>query len=281
MAEALNRILSGNLSQVAGGFLLQMPDGVAGREFFRAALIQSYGNEHHPDLRVLDPEKQIISVDEVRDLREFLSTSPMGDGMKTLLVVAAERMNTQSANAFLKSLEEPSKHTRIIIATDRPWALPATVLSRCHKLGLKLTRDMLVDEVKFGLEDVPDRAAIEAALALADDNPTAARDVLIHDLEAWHKSAIKWIANPAGPPPAAPGSPKAAPSLDTLFRLLQRSIIMQMRGETCGLNWGVERADEALKILSRMSIGINRAGLDWKTRLSATLFCLANMETAH
>ena len=275
MAQSLTSILSGSLSSRSGGFLLRMPDGAYGREFLGAAIREAYGNLGHPDLRILDPEGEVISVDDVRELRDFLSTSPLGGGMKTLLVIGADRMNTASANAFLKSLEEPTRHTRIILATDRPWTLPATVLSRCHKLTEPMSEDALVDEARSRLEKDVSDSEISEALELCRSNPAAAADVIQYDLGSWISGVLEWLANPTGPCPKAPGSGKSPPRLETLFRLLQSNLMDCASGAMSISGWSQRRAELALSTLNTMAKGIQRPGIDWKTRLTATLICLA------
>ena len=45
-------------------------------------------------------------------------------------------MNNAAANAFLKCLEEPTERTVILLITDKPARLPATIVSRCQKLAV-------------------------------------------------------------------------------------------------------------------------------------------------
>jgi DNA polymerase-3 subunit delta' len=45
-------------------------------------------------------------------------------------------MNTAATNAFLKCLEEPTERTVILLITDKPARLPATIVSRCQKLAV-------------------------------------------------------------------------------------------------------------------------------------------------
>lgn len=278
MAEILNRILTGDLSAKSGGFLLRLPHGYRGHLLVEAAIVPAYSNLSHPDLHILDPEKQTISVDDIRGLRNFMSTSPMAAKKKTLIVIAADRMNKQAANAFLKSLEEPTSRTRIILLTDRPWALPATVLSRCLKSAVEISTEDLAAELTSNLDGETAASDIDAALKLCHGNPKAAAEVIRFNLQEWHRKAIEWVAKPTGPQPAAPGSGKDAPALQTLLELLQQSILDSASGDKGVEGWSEQRSDRALVVLNKMSRGIGRPGLDWKTRLAATLSCLAYAE---
>lgn len=103
--------------------------------------------EHHPDIRILDPEKSAdedkqtkgngqILVDDIRSLHEFLTLSSHRLGKRLVLLLHAEALNLAAANALLKSLEEPAPGTHFILVTHVPGRLPATVRSRCQSLLL-------------------------------------------------------------------------------------------------------------------------------------------------
>jgi DNA polymerase-3 subunit delta' len=90
----------------------------------------------HPDLRWLAPERAggTIGVDQVRALSSSLSlTSHSGQG-KVAIVLPAEAMTLAAANALLKTLEEPTTDTHLLLVSHRPGLLPATILSRCQRL---------------------------------------------------------------------------------------------------------------------------------------------------
>ncbi len=90
----------------------------------------------HPDTHWIEPQKKsrVISVDQVRDMqRQVYQTSYKG-GWKITVIRAVDRMGTQGANAFLKTLEEPPPKTLFLLLTDSPQALLPTILSRCQRL---------------------------------------------------------------------------------------------------------------------------------------------------
>lgn len=76
------------------------------------------------------PSKE-IRVDAMRDTVEFAQrTSARGRG-KAVLVFPAERMNVYTANALLKTLEEPAGDVKFVLATDATHQLLPTIRSRC------------------------------------------------------------------------------------------------------------------------------------------------------
>lgn len=275
MAEILDRILTGDLSDKNTGFLVQMPAGVIGRAVIERAAQACYGTLGHPDLRIIDPDKGTISVDEIREQKAFLLTSNSGKAMKTLIVVGADRMNKNAANAFLKSLEEPTAKTRIIMLTDRPWALPTTILSRCDKRRAQIDPQDLTVETQSYLEKQVEPDAIARALEMSSGNPKIAADIIVYDLSTWTSSIMGWLENPKGSIPKETWASKDAPELQTLFSVLTTAVSNACSPKT-GDAWSFEKIEKALNTLMKMSQGISRPGIDHKTRLHAALYCVAH-----
>lgn len=94
----------------------------------------------HPDLRCLQPEEEgkRIKVDQVRTLVDFLGRTAQQGGYKVALVSPAESMNPNAANALLKSLEEPSSSTLILLVADSPARLLPTIRSRCQAVVMPM-----------------------------------------------------------------------------------------------------------------------------------------------
>ena len=84
-----------------------------------------------------------IRVEEVRRVVHFAqSTSARGRG-KVVVIFPAERMNTVSANALLKTLEEPAGDLRLVLAGSTTDALLPTIRSRCQSLRLAVPAEQL------------------------------------------------------------------------------------------------------------------------------------------
>ncbi len=88
----------------------------------------------HPDLHLLEPEKGVIKIDQIRELQKELSLRPVEAPKKACIVSQAHKMNQSAANAFLKTLEEPPGSALLILLSDTPTALLPTILSRCQRL---------------------------------------------------------------------------------------------------------------------------------------------------
>jgi DNA polymerase-3 subunit delta' len=95
-------------------------------------------SDSHPDSYVvrLEEDAQQIKVDQVRGLIESLSLKSYRGGYKVGVIEGAEALNVNGANAFLKTLEEPTANTVLIMIARPSHRLPATVASRCLRLAL-------------------------------------------------------------------------------------------------------------------------------------------------
>lgn len=94
----------------------------------------------HGDFRWLQPEgdSRVIKIDQVRKAVDFANWTA-GFGQRKVLVIApADSMNTNAANALLKSLEEPAANTHLVLVCHRLHGVPATIRSRCQLLKLPL-----------------------------------------------------------------------------------------------------------------------------------------------
>lgn len=97
----------------------------------------------HPDLHRLALElntqgnlRKAIVVGQVREMsRQLAMTSQLG-GRQLALIDPADLLNREAANALLKTLEEPTADTVLVLVADQPWRLPATVRSRCQAFTL-------------------------------------------------------------------------------------------------------------------------------------------------
>jgi DNA polymerase III subunit delta' len=95
----------------------------------------------HPDYHWIEPESKArrILVDQIRELEASLQMRANVARFKFGVVVDADRLMPQAANAFLKTLEEPPDNSILILLTTLPEALLETIRSRCVQVVLRLT----------------------------------------------------------------------------------------------------------------------------------------------
>jgi DNA polymerase-3 subunit delta' len=95
---------------------------------------------NHPDFHWVGvlPDKKDISIEQMRQLSLSLAMHSFRGGAKVALIWPAEAMNAKSYNALLKTLEEPTARTYLLLAANRIDRMPKTVMSRCMRLRVPL-----------------------------------------------------------------------------------------------------------------------------------------------
>ena len=129
----------------------------------------------HPDIAWLEPEgaKRIIKVESMRErIVEPMSLAAFSGGWKVGVIVGADRMEAPSANAFLKSLEEPTPKTLYLMLTAQPDAILPTIVSRAQRIDLPLSEGLLEGEDYDAVSELfaaKDAAGLAAKLAELKD----------------------------------------------------------------------------------------------------------------
>lgn len=120
--------------------------------------------EENPKSHVMRKE---IVVDQIRGLSARLAMASQLDGWQVAVIDPADAMNSSSQNALLKTLEEPTAASLIVLIADQPWRLTATIRSRCQRV------DFMVPALSDALGWLEARGVdhAEAALAAAGGNP--------------------------------------------------------------------------------------------------------------
>ena len=123
--------------------LCQQPDGLNACGECKSCHLLAAGT--HPDNYILEPEEadKAIKVDQVRELVSFVVQTAQLAGRKVVLVEPTESMNVNAANALLKSLEEPSGNTVLLLISHQPSRLLPTVKSRCVQQACPLPSEAM------------------------------------------------------------------------------------------------------------------------------------------
>lgn len=147
--------------KLAHGWIISGPPGIGkatlAYRFARTLLAGEEGiSENHPvfrrivagshaDMLVVEPlfdEKKEeyardISVDQAREIAQFLSLTPGESQWRVVIVDAIDALNANAANAILKILEEPPAQAVLLLISHNPGRLLPTIRSRCRSLRLK------------------------------------------------------------------------------------------------------------------------------------------------
>jgi DNA polymerase-3 subunit delta' len=114
-----------------------------------------FAQETNPDFRLIQPDalasaeetpekeggkkaSREISVDQIRALSNFVNLSAHSGGYRVVLIHPAEAMNSNSANALLKTLEEPTDKLLFILVSNKPQQLLPTILSRSLSIAVPM-----------------------------------------------------------------------------------------------------------------------------------------------
>ena len=153
--------------------------------------------DSHPDaltVRLEEDAKQ-IGVDQVRAVIETLMLKSYCGGYKVAVIEGAENLNVNGANAFLKTLEEPTQNTLLILTAKPSHRLPATVASRCLRFSLRAPAH---DAARAWLaQHAGADKNWDAALALAGGAPLLAAEIEaggLVELEADMRESLRQLS---------------------------------------------------------------------------------------
>lgn len=139
----------------------------------------------HPDFRFLtfevnpknDRIRTELVIEQVRDLNAAMQLTNSISPRKVALICPAEAMNRNTANALLKTLEEPPGEAVLLLVTHDPSRLAATIRSRCQMIPVRLPdEDLAVDWLVNAVH--VDVATARAALAASAGGPLRALHLL-------------------------------------------------------------------------------------------------------
>ena len=216
----------------AGSLLCEAP--VNGHACGACAACQWLKGGNHPDLRRIRPEalaleegalqdaagdaapgsatskkqpSKEIKVEQLRSLHNWFNTATHRGGWRVAVLYPAHAMNTITANALLKVLEEPPAHTIFLLVADAPDRLLPTLVSRCRRLALPVPSqgESLAWLKQEGVKEA------ELWLAAAGGAPFRARQLALtadHPYPAW---LVQWLGDVAAVP-----APNVGPLADQL-----------------------------------------------------------------
>lgn len=158
---------------------------------------------NHPDFRLLQPDalaeadgdgedgkkkaSQQITIDQVRALDAFFTVGTHRSGLRIILVNPAEAMNRNTANALLKTLEEPAPGTLFLLVSNEPLRLLPTIRSRSQTVPVPVPGNGAATAV-LAAAGIPDA---EVWLALAGGAPRLALELAQAGQGAWLDLLVK------------------------------------------------------------------------------------------
>jgi len=155
---------------------------------------QEIEKNNHPDLLMVLADKEEksseIGIGKIRTLQHQLSFYPYKSSLKVVIIEEAHNLTREAANAFLKTLEEPSSRSLIILTSSAGDSILPTILSRCQLIKFL---PVPLGELKRGLEDLGAKGLVlDKIVKLSAGRPGYARNLLSKQtLLSEHEAHIK------------------------------------------------------------------------------------------
>ena len=150
---------------------------------------------NHPDYSLLSPEEpgKAITIDKMRSLAAKLANASQYSGYKVVLIMPAEQMNVASANSLLKTLEEPTPNTILILSCSHIDRLLPTIRSRCQSVLFAATPHDKQVVAWLSQQDGVERATVTQLLALADNAPLRAKQLATSEILAQRADTLAML----------------------------------------------------------------------------------------
>ncbi len=136
--------------KIPHALLFEGPEGTGKKEgaLNFAKMILGKDLKNHPDFLLIEPKKETISIDQIKDeLIRFLSLSPFVATKKVAIIEKAELMTKEAQNSLLKTLEEPRGNSVLILISSKPELLLPTILSRCQKVSFSFLKRKEIEKI--------------------------------------------------------------------------------------------------------------------------------------
>jgi len=150
-------------------------------------------SKRHPDIFLIEPQKTTISIEQIRSLIDEIAFQPLEARYRVVILDPAEQMRPEAHNSLLKTLEEPSSRTVIILVTTNPYMLLQTIRSRSRML---LFGEIPQDQIERYLITTEQRPKDEARLAaaLSGGSMAAALNFDTAEYQQIRKQALEFVS---------------------------------------------------------------------------------------
>ena len=119
------------------------------------------------------------SVEDIRSIRDEVNFLPTIAKYRVYIIDEVHMLSTGAFNALLKTLEEPPKHVKFILATTEPQKIPATILSRCQRFDFKkISNENIAKRLEYVCKESNIETSKDALYTIAELSEGAMRDAL-------------------------------------------------------------------------------------------------------
>jgi DNA polymerase-3 subunit delta' len=229
----------------------------------------------HRDVGLVRAEKNIIKVDQARELERETNFRPHEGRARVFIIEEADRLNPQASNALLKTLEEVAPTSHLILLSARPANLLTTIRSRCQTirfapLTAKEIEDFLVTHKRRAGEEARlaahlARGRLGLALSLNLDAYREAREAMLSILDALAPKAQAdrvRLLRAAEDLSDAKRKDEFEPRLDVLETLIRDAWLLSLDPSAKIVNEDIRTR------LARLGAGLkSRHAADWMARI--------------
>ena len=138
-------------SMLGHAYLFTGPEMIGKKTFALelAKTILGENSSQNPDFKLIAPKvedgESKIYIEDVRDLKKFLSFKSYGRGQRTVIFDDVHCLTPEAANAFLKALEEPPAGSFIVLVSSIPGLILPTIISRCEEIRFIVANEKEAD----------------------------------------------------------------------------------------------------------------------------------------
>ncbi len=203
---------------------------------------QLFAAGSHPDLSMIEPEEEgkQIKIAQIRELIEYVTLKSFSGKLKIAIIEPADAMNRATANALLKTLEEPPSQSMLFLLSHRPSNLPITIRSRCQRIDFEPVYDDTAINW-LNAQSLNSALSTELLLRLSGGGPLKAMR-LAEDEQLQHRQTLvkdlKSLTKKNGDPVQIASSWQALGSESifvTLMRIIQDLIRLKLQQERANL----------------------------------------------
>jgi DNA polymerase-3 subunit delta' len=208
----------------------------------------------NPDYSRIIPaeDSRVIKIDQIRELSGNLSLTSHGNGYKVAVLIPADALNLNAANSLLKTLEEPSDNTVLVLISAQPARLPATIRSRCQEVRIQASDREMTTRWLAARHDGP---SPEVYIALANGAPLQAlqlaQEQALEERQRRFRELVGIHAGQESPLTVAQGwaADENLKGLRWMREWLMDMIRIRLSGQTQGIH-GIDLQD-GLSVLAR------------------------------
>ncbi len=167
-----------------------LPRPASAAELDRLEVLQSFAAQ--PFNRLRPWENPFILIDDVRELKKSFAVSSYEGHGAVALILEAQRLKAESANALLKILEEPPADKYFILTAVSEESVLPTIVSRCQPIAVSPLSRAVIAEFLQQHQNLPAERADFAAM-IANGNLRHAFELLAEECEIMRKAAVEYL----------------------------------------------------------------------------------------